>query len=172
MPVATQTITERRKAPGTPSAKKVAAPPTEVLFKRRIQTREASLLADDILPAGTLLECVSADVLNGYVNYVDLRAVITERDPEEHERYISVSNRFYTHFHEFGTVIHVIASSARHWWYFCYDLDASDCAIGRLPLNAATLEEVREWVDRTRIKGEYPVVNIDIKNLHGWRSFQ
>jgi len=103
---------------------------------------------------------------------VELGGVITERDPEEDERYISISNRFYTHFHEFGTVIHVVASSARYWWYFCYDIDASDCTIGRLSRESTTLQQMIEWVRAERIRREYPVVEIDIRNLHGWRSFQ
>ncbi|HVZ39329.1 MAG TPA: hypothetical protein VHI13_08640 [Candidatus Kapabacteria bacterium] len=141
-------------------------------FTRRVSQNTPSLLTDDILPVGALLEFVSVDVLNCYINYVDLHAVITERDPEEEERHISMSNRFYTHFHEFGTVIHVIGSSARHWWYFCYDIDASDCAIGRVEQGAATLGGLIEWVYAERVSKRYPVVEIDVKNLSGWRSFQ
>lgn len=142
------------------------------IFPRRVSKADASLLADEILPAGTLLEFVSVDVLNCYINYVEIGTVITERDPEEDERYISISNRFYTHFHEFGTVIHVVAFSARYWWYFCYDIDASDCTIGRLSREETTLQQLTEWVRTERISRKYPVVEIDIRNLHGWRSFQ
>ena len=131
-----------------------------------------TLLVDDILPSGTLLQFVSADVLNGFINYVELLSVVTERDPEEDERYISISNRFYTHFHEFGTVIHVVASSAAYWWYFCYDIDASDCAIGRIAKDRCSRKSLVDWVSRERLSGKYPVVEIDVRNLHGWRSFQ
>ena len=141
-------------------------------FSRRIVEPSPSKLVDDILPLGTLLEFVSVDVLNGYINYVDLLSVITERDPDEEERHISISNRFYTHFHEFGTVIHVVAASKSHLWYFCYDIDASDCAVGRVDAHGTTLQEMIDWVRRERISGRYPVVEIDIKKLTGWRSFQ
>lgn len=141
-------------------------------FARTITKADPALLADEILPPGTLLECASVDVLNCYINYVELGSVITERDPEEDERYISISNRFYTHFHEFGTVIHVVAQSARYWWYFCYDIDASDCTIGRLSRESTTLQQVIDWVRAERVTRRYPVVEIDIRNLHGWRSFQ
>src|SRR5688572_6183719 len=123
---------------GTPDASKS----TEGLllpFPRRVIAPDPRFLSDEILPTGVLLEFVPADILNAFINYVDLRAVITERDPEEDDRYINISNRFYTHFHEFGTVIHVVASSAEHWWYFCYDIDASDCAIGRAARADCTL---------------------------------
>ncbi len=130
------------------------------------------MLVDDILPSGVLLEFASPDVLNGYINYVDLRAVITERDPEEDERYISISNRFYTHFHEFGTVIHVVGSSAQYWWYFCYDIDASDCAIGRVEREKVELDDIVEWIEKSRLSGNYPVTQVDVGNLKGWRSFQ
>lgn len=141
-------------------------------FGRRVSERNLSLLVDDILTPGVLLEFVSVDVLNCYINYVELRAVITERDPEEEERHISISNRFYTHFHEFGTVIHVLASSQRHWWYFCYDIDASDCAIGRVEIERASIQQMREWIQEKRVSKRYPVLEIDVKNLQGWRSFQ
>ncbi|MBL7987088.1 MAG: hypothetical protein JNJ94_03390 [Chlorobi bacterium] len=142
------------------------------VFDHHIESKNLSLLVDDILPSGSLLLFVSADVLNCFINYVDLHAVIVERDPEEDERYISISNRFYTHFHEFGTVIHVVASSATHWWYFCYDLDASDCAIGRIYRHRTTPQELTDWVRNTRLSGRYPAAEIDVRNLHGWRSFQ
>jgi hypothetical protein len=142
------------------------------IFDRIVRQLEPSLFADDILPAGTLLECAAVDVLNGYINYVDVRAVITERDPEEDERYISISNQFYTHFHEFGTVVHVIGSSARHWWYFCYDLDANDCIIGRVALDSAELADLISWVYDKRVSGTYPIKEIDVSKLRGWRSFQ
>jgi hypothetical protein len=142
------------------------------IFERRVRARDFSLLVDEILPAGTLLEFVAVDVLNCFINYVELRALITERDPEEDERHISISNRFYTHFHEFGTVIHVVASSAGHWWYFCYDIDSSDHAIGRVDLGRCTLQQFVAWVYGERISKRYPVVEIDVKNIQGWRSFQ
>lgn len=141
-------------------------------FPRRLREPAPLLLVDDVLPSGALLEFVSVDVLNGYINYVQIHRVITERDPEEDERHISISNRFYTHFHEFGTVIHVIASSARHLWYFCYDIDAADCAIGRVNRELCTLDRMVEWVKRERISRRYPVVEIDTRNLRGFRSFQ
>jgi hypothetical protein len=143
-----------------------------MIFPTRVRERDSSLLVDDILPPGSLLEAVAVDALNCYINHVDLHAVITERDPEEDERYISISNQFYTHFHEFGTVIHVIASSRDHWWYFCYDIDANDCALGRMTRESATANEILAWVYTERIMGRYPVVEIDTKNLRGWRSFQ
>lgn len=157
---------ERRVEDGT------TAPDAANPFPRHIPTADPSYLVDDILPSGTLLESVAVDVLNSYINAVDLRSVITERDPEEEERHISISNRFYTHFHEFGTVIHVVASSARHFWYFCYDIDASDCAIGRVAADACSLPDVVQWVYRERVSRRFPTVEIDIRNLQGWRSFQ
>ena len=157
--------------PGRDTTNRAAGPEGD-LFGRRISQPTPGLLTDDIFPPGALLEFVSVDVLNCYINYVDLRAVITERDPDEEDRHISMSNRFYTHFHEFGTVIHVIATSGRYWWYFCYDIDASDCAIGRIDLAATSLAGMVEWVRRHRISHRYPVVEIDIANLRGWRSFQ
>jgi hypothetical protein len=141
-------------------------------FERTVTTIDRTLLSDDILPPGTLLDCASVDVLNCYINYVDLAAVITERDPEEDERYISQSNQFYTHFHEFGTVIHVIASSAKYWWYFCYDIDANDCTIGRVEKDRTTLPAIRAWVVAARVKRQYPTLEIETRQLRGWRSFQ
>ncbi len=141
-------------------------------FTRRITDHEPSLLVDDILPAGTLIESASVDVLNGYINYVEPKVVITERDPEEDERYISISNQFYTHFHEFGTVIHVIAASAHHYWYFCYDIDASDCTIGRVRREDVPLGRLIAWAYHERVTRRYPILEIDPANLHGFRSFQ
>lgn len=149
-----------------------ATPDIPAPFTRSIAQKTPGLIVDEILPPSALLEFVAVDVLNCYINYVDLRAVITERDPEEEERHISMSNRFYTHFHEFGTVIHVIASSARYWWYFCYDIDANDCAIGRTDVRNLTLRQMIDWVYRERISRRYPVIEIDVQNLQGWRSFQ
>ncbi|MCE7933257.1 MAG: hypothetical protein DYG96_01555 [Chlorobi bacterium CHB2] len=146
--------------------------PEGSVFDRHIESKNLSLIVDDILPSGSLLLFVGADVLNCFINYVELHAVIVELDPEEDERYISISNRFYTHFHEFGTVIHVVASSATHWWYFCYDLDASDCAIGRIYRDRCPLPNLIAWVRNTRLSGRYPLSEIDVRNLHGWRSFQ
>jgi hypothetical protein len=160
----------RSEGGSPPSAER--GPDTPAPFTRRITQSSPGFLVDEILPPAALLEFVSVDVLNCYINYVELRAVVTERDPEEEERHISMSNRFYTHFHEFGTVIHVIAASARHWWYFCYDIDASDCAIGRVELAKATLPQMKTWVMSERVSKRYPVVEIDVKNLQGWRSFQ
>ena len=143
-----------------------------VLFPRRVIASDRKLLSDDILPPGVLLEFVPADILNAFINYVDLRAVITERDPEENERYINQSNRFYTHFHEFGTAIHVVASSEEYWWYFWYDIDANDCAIGRVERQRFSLPEVVRWVYGKRVSGRYPIAEIDVRFLRGWRSFQ
>lgn len=149
-----------------------AADQAPALFPRRVLVPENALIADDILPAGVLLEFVPADFLNAFINYVDLRTVITERDPDEDERYITISNRFYTHFHEFGAVIHVVASSDRYWWYFCYDIDASDCAIGRVEREAFDLAQIVQWVYRRRVSGKFPVLTLDVRKLQGWRSFQ
>ena len=152
----------------TPGVARIICSP----FDRVVRQRDRSLLADDILPAGWLLECVGVDALNCFINYVDLKSVITERDPEEEERYISISNQFYTHFHEFGTVIHVVATSAQHWWYFCYDIDSNDCVLGRVAHERSSLPEMVEWVYHTRVSRKYPVVELDIRNLKGWRAFQ
>ena len=143
-----------------------------IIFPRRVLASDKKLLTDDILPASVLLEFVPADILNAFINYVDLCLVITERDPEEDERYINQSNRFYTHFHEFGTAVHVIASSEEYWWYFWYDIDASDCALGRVEREKFSLPEVAQWVYSKRISERYPVVEIDVRLLEGWRSFQ
>ena len=154
----------------------VPAPPASgsapLLFERRMKALDVGLLTDSILPPGVLLEFAAVDVLNCFINYVELRAVITERDPEEDERHISISNRFYTHFHEFGTVIHVVASSPGHWWYFCYDIDQSEHCIGRIDIARATLSQIIAWVHGERISKRYPVVDIDVQNIQGWRSFQ
>jgi hypothetical protein len=158
--------------PADPSTDAVKGRTITGPFDRIILSLDRSLLSDDILPPGTLLECASVDVLNCYINYVDLAAVITERDPEEDERYISISNQFYTHFHEFGTVIHVIGGSARHWWYFCYDIDANDCTLGRVGKERTTLAALRQWVESKRLSGRYPTLEIDATKLRGWRSFQ
>jgi len=164
---------QRPPASGHPAGRDPLGPAAvESPFDVVVDKRDPLLLVDDILPPGYLLTCVAVDALNCYINYVDLRAVITERDPEEDERYISISNQFYTHFHEFGTVIHVIASSAKHWWYFCYDIDANDCTLGRVRQDRATPQQLIDWVYRHRVSKRYPVVEIDIKNLRGWRSFQ
>src|SRR5688572_8730171 len=141
--------TERPPQGAEPDNADAAAAPsgsTPVIFPVRIKERSPALLVDDILPPGSLLEAVAVDALNCYINYVDLHAVITERDPEEDERYISISNQFYTHFHEFGTVIHVIAASRDHWWYFCYDIDANDCALGRMAREETTANQLLAWV--------------------------
>lgn len=143
-----------------------------IIFPRRVLAPDPAFITDLILPPGVLLEFVPADFLNAFINYVDLRSVITERDPEEDERYINLSNRFYTHFHEFGTVVHVVASSKEYWWYFCYDIDASDCAIGRVEQKEVSLPQIVRWVYRKRLSGRYPTVEIDVRLLHGWRSFQ
>jgi hypothetical protein len=154
----------------------VPAPPASgsapLLFERRMKALDVGLLTDTILPPGVLLEFAAVDVLNCFINYVELRAVITERDPEEDERHISISNRFYTHFHEFGTVIHVVASSPGHWWYFCYDIDQSEHCIGRIDIARATLPQIIAWVHAERISKRYPVAEIDVQNIQGWRSFQ
>ena len=154
----------------------VSAPPASgsapLLFERRMKALDVGLLTDSILSPGVLLEFAAVDVLNCFINYVELRAVITERDPEEDERHISISNRFYTHFHEFGTVIHVVASSPGHWWYFCYDIDRSEHSIGRIAIERATLPQIVAWVHDERISKRYPVVDIDVQNIQGWRSFQ
>lgn len=143
-----------------------------IIFPRRVIAPDPSLISDTILPPGVLLEFVPADFLNAFINYVDLCSVITERDPEEDERYINISNRFYTHFHEFGTVVHVVASSKDYWWYFCYDIDASDCAIGRVEQQEVSLPQIVRWVYRKRLSERYPAVEIDVRLLKGWRSFQ
>lgn len=159
--------------PAVPKPAEDRDPGTPVVpFPRRVIAPDSRLLSDEILPSGVLLEFVPSDILNAFINYVDLRSVITERDPEEEDRYITTSNRFYTHFHEFGTVVHVIASSAEHFWYFCYDIDASDCAIGRVSREEASLERLVEWVEDRRLSGKYPKQEIDVGQLHGWRSFQ
>ena len=145
---------------------------TVIPFPRRVLAPESTLITDEILPPGVLLEFVPADFLGAFINYVDLHAVITERDPEEDERYINVSNRFYTHFHEFGTAVHVIASSRDHWWYFCYDIDASDCAIGRVERDQFSLPQIVQWVYKKRTSDQYPTTEIDVRELKGWRSFQ
>lgn len=149
-----------------------SAEETPILFPRRVLARDPGLITDEILPPGVLLEFVPADFLSAFINYVDLRSVITERDPEEDERYINVSNRFYTHFHEFGTVVHVVASSTTYWWYFRYDIDASDCAIGRVAQEEFSLPQVVQWVYKKQVSGQYPTIEIDVRELKGWRSFQ
>ncbi len=158
-----------------PNILPLAVPPRDpdpVPFPRRVIARDPRLLADDILPSGVLLEFVPADILNAFINVVEIEAVITERDPEEDDRYLTVSNRFYTHFHEFGTVIHVVASSSDYWWYFCYDIDAADCVIGRTEREEMTLEGLVAWVYERRVSNRYPVLPIDVEGLTGWRSFQ
>ena len=152
--------------------RKVELKKNRSVFQYYVSANNPSLLTDDILPEGTLLEFVSVDVLNSYMNYVDLKCVITERDPEDDERHISISNRYYTHFHEFGTVIHVIAASKEFLWYFCYDIDASFCLIGRVRKTVVPLDKLIKWVKSEKISNRFPVVEIDINNLFGWRSFQ
>lgn len=143
----------------------------DVFFKQVTQNSPA-YLTDEILPEGVLLEFVSVDVLNSYINYVDLKFVLAERDPIDDERHISISNRYYTHFHEFGTVLHVVAASKGYLWYFCYDIDANFCVIGRVRKTVVSLEKITNWVRNNRVSGRFPFVEIDVNNLYGWRSFQ
>lgn len=167
-----QQPTASAAAAGTGGTGRPPEPEISQPFARHIVQPDASFIVDEILPPGTLLEAVSVDVLNGYINYVEPKAVITERDPDEEERYISISNQFYTHFHEFGTVIHVIGATDRHLWYFCYDIDASYCMLGRVSRESVTIGALIAWVYHERVSRRYPVLEIDPKNLHGWRSFQ
>ena len=64
----------------------------------------------------------------------------------------------------------IVAESKKHWWFFWYDMDCSDCAIGRVSKEDCTEELFMKWFDDYINDLEYPAEEIPIDKFKGWLS--
>jgi hypothetical protein len=141
-----------------------------------------------LLLPGTVFYYISNTFLNGWINYVTLvRAWLVTRYLPHKENIKALAehveaNQFHTNLNQFmHDDKHLLVRAAgddpkRPWWWFWYDQDCSDCAIGVFETDDSDEEVCRkfdEMIDRlseqVRESPDYgPKLEIPLKSIRGW----
>lgn len=107
---------------------------------------------DNLLPWGTLWCYISSTFLDGMINYVTIESAFVGNryspDNSKSEILDLERGKFHTKLDVFGDDIVILASIAEgKYAYFYYDMDVSDCSIGRFETDTPKnklLEEFRK----------------------------
>lgn len=151
-------------------------------------------LAENILPYGTMYQYVSHTFLNGLINYVKPISIFVldrylnedfvantwdDDDKEDFETKKNVikkiTNNKYDEFHTkldiFNDDVILLAEiSENKYMYFYFDMDVSDCSIGRFETTdevEVIIESIVKWLENKKIT----YTKLPTSFLNGWLSF-
>lgn len=119
---------------------------------------------------GVMFEYVSNTYLNGLINYVSVeKAFLVRRYKDSgHEDVVrEIEGAIHPNLNDHDDCFVIGSSHGRtHFWFFWYDLDCSDCCVGRAE---CTLEEMDLFVQG--LAQEFPDrFEIDVDKIRGWIS--
>ena len=155
----------------------------------------------NILPFSTLYIGVSSDFLNIFINHVDIiKSFVISRYQEriETEEKVCSFNKHKDNYNYFGDDLIILGKpiktfidgkwieSMLDYWYFWFDSNLCDCAIGRfksakniindftIHCNAVSIETSKLYsIRQTKNKNNigYPAIEVDLQNTKKWRKF-
>lgn len=146
-------------------------------------------LAESGVPQNMMFEYVSSTFLNGLINYITpFWACVLERyttwknvDTAQWKEYLQVPH---LKLRDFDDDIFVLGETENSFWFFWFDCDVSDCAVGRIDKSVTTKENMKnllidwitshEYIEREpnteSIVGNYYELPVEAFEC-GWTSF-
>jgi len=171
------------------------------MFDKYFQyTRNYPCPTEDILPLGERWDYISSTFLNGWINYVKIISarLITRYAEDGYEGNIIRAkkwhndNTYHSKFVDLGDDVLILAKDdvkrfqidrTPYYWFFWFDMDGSDCCIGRFRSDDHE-EQIKklfdEYADESSrdlsvsygaSKSSVDSIDIDPKSLCGWISF-
>ena len=159
-----------------------------MIFGPSIDYPTSSQLLDE-LTCGTMYNYVSSTFLNGLINYVTpLKIYLLERyetfNQDKFDKIIA-NKQYHTKLDCFRDDVMLLGETDGYYWVFWFDMDCSDCSIGRASKLAYTKEEMlicfEEYVKSHIESNERPkdkdvecitgYHEIPLDFLMGWLSF-
>lgn len=141
------------------------------------------------IPMNTLWSYVSSTFLNGFINYVTpLKIFVLDRyEPDKTEEIKNLKKQAHTKLGQFGDDIIILSKIGNNvYMFFWFDMDVSDCCIGRFETTDSKNEVIislTNWLDEQKAENagkEYQeMMDNGILNYHelpmsfleGWISF-
>ncbi len=132
------------------------------------------------LPMNTLWSYISSTFLNGFVNYVEiLKVYVLDRyEDDKTDAVLNLTKQCHTDLRQFGDDIILLGKiennedSLNKFMFFWFDMDVSDCCIGRFETtdnNEIVFEALLNWLEYDNgILGFHELPKSFIK---GWVSF-
>ena len=129
------------------------------------------------LPEDTIINYISGTFLNGFINYVKpIKAYVVQRYRDDWENevlpeYEKVQAEHHTRLENIPDDKWILGETDKDYWLFIYDMDVSDCSIGRVSKEDLTREEIiRLFEVSTLTNDTNPNVQRAQLDLTGWIS--
>lgn len=124
---------------------------------------------------GVIYHYVGYTFLNGYINYIDrLKVCLLERYRTQGEKYeeeiwkpFVEKKEFHTKLCNLQDDILILGKTRNHYYFFWFDCDVSDCAIGRKKINGLNDKIMIKWFDNyveELIEPKFKDIEIKIEN--------
>lgn len=161
-------------------------------------------VTEEILPINTLWQYISSTFCNGFINYVTIKKAflscrykswdqeidsVSMYDNSKWTKFEGTKNQIYNIAIEKGRIFHFDMSmfeddviilgkskdNQKYWWYFWFDMDVSDCFIGRfeteLPENEV-IEDFTNYVKNNEAANDLgEVKELPLHMFSGWIKF-
>jgi hypothetical protein len=119
---------------------------------------KVEFMTDDLVSnfrSGTIYFYVGSTFLNGYINYIKpIKIYLLERYRTQGKTYeekiwfpFITDPPYHTNLNDLHDDILILGETENHYYFFWYDCDCSDCAIGRQKKNEIIKEEAVKWFD-------------------------
>lgn len=120
------------------------------LFDESVDYPEPAI---DPFPLGTLYCYVSQTLLDGMINYIDIKAAYLITRYQSHSRNIASAGAFleagaiHSRLGSMGDDLLILGrpEGSMTWWFFWYDCDVSDCQMGRFDFFGVEDELLRRF---------------------------
>jgi hypothetical protein len=122
------------------------------------------------IPPDTIWQYISVCYLNGIVNYVKPLHVFLHWDSTEGrptELINEVINSFHTNYCHLD--VNLVGETTNDYWIFASNQDVSDCCVGRISKETASIDEVTELAQKWRAPEGYTTETLPLPT--GWITF-
>ena len=141
------------------------------------------------IPMNTLWCYVSSTFLNGFINHVTpLKVFVLDRyEPDKTEKIKKLKRQIHTKLSQFGDDIIILSEIGENtYMFFWFDMDVSDCYIGRFETTDSkdeVIDSLTNWLNKQKEENEgeefYEGIDNGIWDYHelplsfleGWISF-
>lgn len=124
-----------------------------MIFPDKVEFMKEDLISN--FRSGFIYFYIGSTFLNGYINYVEpIKMYLLERYRTQGKNYeekvwLPFINKpqYHTHFLYLDDDILILGETESHYYFFWYDCDLSDCAIGRQIKGEITKDDMVRWFD-------------------------
>jgi len=120
--------------------------------------------------SGVLYSYIGSSFLEGYINHIKpIKAYLLERyrtqGPKFEEKWNNMEFKFHTKLSDLDDDVLILGETGKHYYFFWFDCDVSDCSIGRQGKLNILKEDMIKWFDEyvnDLIETEY----LEYRNIH------